>query len=182
MIDKALNALEWLRKVPTGFLLSLSVVLALLLFLPAEIAEALAIKDFRDSYRKFLGPSFLLVVSFFITKALLSLNNIRRRKANESKRLSQLHSLTAEEKGYLAQFIIHGRNTIHVAMGDGVAGGLVAKGIIYRSSNAFNVLEGPPYNLQPWARDYLSTRLDLLDGAAGAPQTNEERVFGRKRW
>ncbi|MCI5141055.1 MAG: hypothetical protein D3909_04865 [Candidatus Electrothrix sp. ATG1] len=182
MIDNVLNILEWLRKIPAGFLLALSVVLALLLFLPIEIAETLAVKEFRDSYRKFLGPSFLVVVSFFITKALLSVNNIRRIKVNKSKRLLQLHSLTAEEKGYLAQFMKCGDNTIHVAMGDGVAGGLEAKGIIYRSSNSFNILEGLPYNLQPWAQDYLCKRLSLLDGAVGAPQTNMERIFGRKTW
>lgn len=182
MIDKVLNALDWLRKVPTGFLLALSFVLALLLFLPAEIAETLAVSDFRDSYRKYLGPAFLLVVSFFITKALLFFNDFRRRKASKSRRLLQLHGLTAEEKGYLSQFILQGRNTIHVAMGDGVAGGLEAKGIIYRSSNVFNILEGPPFNLQPWARDYLSQHPDLLHGAVGAPQTNEERVFGRRGW
>jgi len=169
MIDKALSALERLRKVPTGFLLALSIVLALLLFLPADIAETLSVRVFRDSYRKFLGPAFLVVVSFFTTKVILSIINIRKRRVYQSKRLLQLHSLTAEEKGYLAQFIIKKRNTIHVAMGDGVAGGLVAKGIIYRSSNAFNILEGPPYNLQPWARDYLSQHLDLLNGAVGAP-------------
>lgn len=80
MINNILNALEWLRKIPPGFLLALSVVLALLLFLPIEIAETLAIKEFRDSYRTFLGPSFLVVISFFITNVLLSVNNIRRKK------------------------------------------------------------------------------------------------------
>ena len=182
MISNILNALEWLRKIPAGFLLTLSVVLSLLLFLPIEIAETLSIKEFRDSYRKFLGPSFLIVISFFITNVLLSVNNIRRRKANLKKRWLQLHSLTAEEKGYLAQFIRHGNNTIHVYIGDGVAGGLEAKGIIYRSSNLFYILEGVPYNIWPWAQDYLSKHLNLLECAVGAPQTNEERIFGRKKW
>jgi len=182
MINKALDTLDWLRKAPTWLLLALSIVLALLLFLPSEIAETLAVMDFRNSYRKFLGPALLLLFSFLITKALLSINDYRRMKVNQSRRLSQLHSLTAEEKGYLAQFILHGRNSIHVAMGDGVAGGLEAKGIIYRSSNAFSILEGPPFNLQPWARDYLSEHPDLLEGAVGAPQTNEERIFGHKIW
>jgi len=182
MIDKALKTLDWLRKAPTWLLLALSIVLALLLFLPSEIAETLAVRDFRNSYRKFLGPAFLIVASVFITKAQLSLNDFRRRKANQRRRLLQPLNLTAEEKGYLAQFILHGRNSIHVAMGDGVAGGLEAKGSICRSSNAFNILEGPPFNLQPWARDYLSEHPDLLEGAVGAPQTNEERIFGHKIW
>lgn len=182
MIDKALNGLDQLRKIPTGFLLALCVVLGLLLFLPDQTAETLAIKDFRDTYRKFLGPCFLLVVSFSLTKLVLSSNSYLRRKAAHKKRFLQLHYLTAEEKGYLAQFILHGQNTIHVAMGDGVAGGLEAKNIIYCASNTFNILEGPPYNLQPWARDYLRKNQHLLEGAVGRPQTNEERVFGRKRW
>jgi len=182
MIDKVLNALDWLRKVPIGFLLALLIVLALLLFLPTEIAETLAVSDFRNVYRRFLGPTFLLFASFFITKALLSLNDFRRRKASQRRRLLQLHKLTPEEKGYLAQFILHQRNTIHVAMGDGIAGGLEANGIIYCSSNEFNILEGPPFNLQPWAREYLSQYPNLLEGAVGGPQTNEERIFGGKIW
>lgn len=180
MLDSILNGLERLQKIPTAFLLALSIVLALLLFLPDNIAQPLAVKEFRDNYRKFLGPAFLLMVAFTATKCIMAAAHSVRQHSAKDARLRQLHRLTPEERGYLAAFILQQRNTIYVAPSDGVAGGLEAKAIIYRASNAFNVLEGPGYNLQPWAREYLEKNRHLLKGAVGEPLTNQERLFGRR--
>jgi hypothetical protein len=178
---KVLNILDWLRKIPGGFLLALSIVLGLLVFLPDSIADALAVKEFRTTYRTFLGPALLLTTSFALTKLIMAVWHLWQAHRSVRHRTRQLHELTAEEKGYLARFIIDGVNTIHVAFGDGVAGGLEAKGVIYVSSNTLNILEGVAYNLQPWARKELSENTNLLSGAVGRPMTNKERVFGRRR-
>ncbi len=45
---------------------------------------------------------------------------------------------------------------------DGLAGGLEAKGILFRSSNFGDPLYGFSHNLQPWARDYLKKHPELL--------------------
>ena len=180
MIDKAFNVLDWFRKTPTGFLLALSIVLGLLVFLPDGIADALAVKDFRATYRTFLGPALLLTVSFVLTKLIMAARGLGQARRKMRRRVEELRELTAEEKGYLAQFIIEGLNTIHVPFGDGVAGGLEAKGVIYRSSSMVDVLEGLAYNLQPWARRQLSEDPGLLNGARGRPMTNKEHVFGRR--
>ena len=177
-MNKSLNILEWLWKIPIAFLFTLSIVLGLIIFLPDHIADTLAVKDFRLTYRTFLGPAFLLTVSFSLTKLLMWTWRFHQDRKSFRHLVEQLHELSPEEKGYLAQFIIRGINTIHVAVGDGVAGGLEAKGIIYRSSDAFNILEGPPYNLQSWARKELSENPCLLNGAIGRPMTNRERVLG----
>ncbi len=50
---------------------------------------------------------------------------------------------------------------------DGVAGGLVAKHILYRSSSIGGRLTGFAHNIQPWAREYLTDNPHLL-GAANA--------------
>lgn len=178
MMTKIVSALDSLRNFPAGFLLALSIVLGLLVFLPDRIADALAIKDLRSAYRTFLGPSLLLTVSFLLTKLVLGLSGRRKERKGVRDRVDLLRQLTASEKGYLAQFTVLGVNTIYVALGDGVAGGLAAKNIIYQSSSVFNVLEGMPFNLQPWAYEELRQNPELLRGAIGRPLTNQERFLG----
>jgi hypothetical protein len=179
-MGNVLNILDWLRRVPGGFLLAVSIVLGLLIFLPDSVADTLAVKEFRTAYRMFLGPALLLAASFGLTKLITAAWHLWRDRRNANSRIRQLHELTPEEKGYLRRFLIDGVNTIHVAFGDGVAGGLEAKGIIYVSSDTVNILEGIAYNLHSWARKELSENVGLLAGAIGRPMTNEERVFGKR--
>jgi hypothetical protein len=71
--------------------------------------------------------------------------------------------LTNDEKMFLRPFIIDGANTRNADVTSGIAGGLVAKHIIYRSSNVGHVFGGFAYNLQPLARKLLGKNPDLLD-------------------
>lgn len=178
MIDGIFRGLDQLRRIPTGFLLAISIVLGLVLFLPDKIADTLAVKEFRNAYRSFLGPGFLLSAAFTITKIIMGIGRYFGGLRGLRLRKRQLHDLTPEEKGYLYEFIINRKNTIYVAPSDGTAGGLLAKSIIYQASTTINILEGIPFNLQPWARKYLTEHRCLLKGAVGRPLTTQERVFG----
>ena len=180
MLDKITSLVNALRKIPIGFLLALTIVLGLILFLPDTVAGKLAIREFRGDYRKFLGPAFLLGTAFLLTRIVLGCGRKIEKRRRMQCRRKQLHDLTPEEMGYLTDFVLSGRNTIYVDVDDGIAGGLLGKSIIYRSSNMFNVLDGIPYNLQPWARKYLEQHPELLDGAVGKPLTPEQKL--RSRW
>ena len=162
---------------PAGFLFALALILGLVIFLPEKTAETLAVKDFRVAYRMYLGPFFLLVVACLVAKTISAVRHHLQVRSSGRERVSQLRQLTPEERGYLAQFILEGKNTIYVAINDGVAGGLQRKGIIYRSSDLFNILEGIAYNLSSWAREELTKNSDLLSGAIGRPLTNRERLL-----
>lgn len=176
MIDKITNFLESLKNIPTYLLVAVTIALALLIFLPDRIADLLAIKDFCTSYRSWLGPAFLVAASICGAKAVIGLFGILQGKNRLKAMRLQLHNLTDEEKGYLSQFILAGKNTIYVNIDDGIAGGLSVKSIIYRSSNLFNVLDGIPYNLQPWAREYLGRHQELLADGNGTPLTPKRRL------
>jgi len=76
MLEKILNGLDKIRSIPTGFLLALSIVLGLILFLPDQVAKILAVKDFRNSYRTFLGPSFLIGIAFALTKMIMGIESL----------------------------------------------------------------------------------------------------------
>jgi hypothetical protein len=182
MIDKLTGFADYFRKIPAAFLVAIVCVLALILFIPDEIAKTLAVDEFRKNYRVFLGPAFLLTISFSVARIFLFfLGGHYQRKALKSKRQS-LHKLTPEEKGYLVPYIEGQQNSVYVGMDDGVMAGLRAKGIIYLAANMGSVLEGFAFNLQPWAREYLEKNPGLLNDYVGQPKTPQQKLFPRSRW
>lgn len=176
MIDKLTNFADYFRKVPAAFLVAIISVLCLILFIPEEVAKILAVDIFREKYRIFLGPAFLLTASFCIARIFVHFKRTADEKKKLKNRQKALHNLTPEEKGYLVQYIENGQNTIYVGIDDGVMGGLLAKGITYRASNVGDLLRGVAHNLQPWAKEYLEKNPELLNGYAGRPMTPRERL------
>jgi len=176
-------AFEWighvgstLAKLAPAPLLACGLATSILIFSSEPLAQTLGVDGFRADHRSELGGAFILSWSYLAAHLIwwfkkLATNSWRTYR-DRSTRKKQLHDLTHEEKGYLAPYVIDGVNTQYFAMEDGVAGGLAAKNIIYRSSSVFNMLDGIPYNIQPWAKDYLLTRIELLQGAV-RPQRND---------
>ena len=54
MIEKFTNLPDYFRKIPAAFLVAIISVLAMIIFLPENIAKTLAIAEFRIAYSKFL--------------------------------------------------------------------------------------------------------------------------------
>jgi hypothetical protein len=153
-MKKVTEISEYFRKIPVPFLVAIISVLALILFLPDPVAKTLAIDEFRVNFRALLGPTLLLAVSFLIARFYIFLRSgvVEKKKLKAQQQI--LHKLTSHEKGYLIQFL-EGQNTLYKGIDDGVMGGLIAKGIAYRSSQVGNYIDGFAHNLQPWAREYL---------------------------
>jgi hypothetical protein len=97
-------------------------------------------------------------------------------ESNTKKKYDYLKQLTPEEKGYLIPYIEEQQNTINVGMDDGIMAGLCAKGITYRAANIGDLLNGFAFNLQPWARDYLNSKPELLNDYSGEPMTPREKL------
>lgn len=171
MIDKLTGIADYFRKIPVAFLVAIVCVLWLILFLPLETAKILAVDKFRDNYRVFLGPAFLLASSFLVARLFMFMMQGYSEKRLLKLKQKALHKLTPEEKGYLIPYIEGQQNTVYVGMEDGIMSGLVAKGITYRAANMGDLLHGFAFNLQPWAREYLENNRHLLDGYAGQPMT-----------
>ncbi len=98
-----------------------------------------------------------------------------KKRENLKKSQEQLHKLTPDEKAYLVPYVIKDENTQYFLIEDGVAGGLVAKGIIYQASSVGDMIMGWAYNIQPWVKDYLSENPKCLEGANPNPK-------GPPRW
>ncbi len=138
----------------------------LLLFLPNSIAHRIGVAEFRQLHRGYLGGAFVASISLLAAYGLSATfhaigNRLDDRRVRRVT-LKTLRTLTSDEKQFLRTFIFDGRNTVHAAISDGVSGGLVARRIVYRSSNIIERLAAP-YNLQPIARKLLTENPSLLD-------------------
>jgi hypothetical protein len=83
-----------------------------------------------------------------------------------------LRKLTPDEKAYLAPYILNAENSRNFLIEDGVAGGLVAKGILYRPSTIGSLLGGWAHNMQPWAREFLDSHRECLVGASAGRENS----------
>ncbi len=167
-ILKLMNSLLGrLAYLPVSFLVSIAMVLGLILFSSAEIANTLSVDEFRMKYRAYLGPAFLVTV-FLLFSRLCSIGARKYRGWRNLKRTQKLlHQLTPEEKGYLVPYILGQTNTIHARLDDGIIGGLLMKRVVFRVGDVGYLNGENPFNLQPWARNYLEQNPHLLDGHQG---------------
>lgn len=169
---------DYFRKVPPAFLVAITTILGLILFLPEEIVKTLAVDEFRIKYRVWIGPTFLLAVLFLGARPYMYLRQEYFQWRQFKSMQKQLHQLTPEEKGYLLPYIKEQKNTIYVGPEDGIMNGLVAKGIICRVSDSGTHTEGFPFNLESWAREYLGKNTNLLEGHSGEPMTPVRKLLG----
>lgn len=177
MMDTLTGFADYFRKIPAAFLVAIVSVLGLMLFLPEDYAETLAVDGFRNEYRVFLGPAFLLALSFCAARIFNFFMQGYQQKRALEKRQKALHCLTPQEKGYLIPYIEGQQNTVNVGMDDGVMGGLRSKGITYLAANVGDALNGFAFNLKPWARKYLEKNPKLLDGYDGRPMTPRQKLY-----
>ncbi len=179
MLDQITQVLSSLRSISPAVFLGLAIATGTVLFIDEGLAVTLGVENLRQEYRGHLGLGLLVSLSilasqslWFVGEAIQEARKRRKKKRNLRKKREldelQLHKLTPDEKAYLLPFI-YGENTMYFKMEDGVAGGLEAKNIIYRSSNMGSLVRGWAYNLQPWAREYLEANSYLLEGANSSP-------------
>ncbi|MCA0973108.1 superinfection exclusion B family protein [Halomonas denitrificans] len=179
MLERLTSVADYFRNIPAAFLVAIVTVLGLILFLPEEYAKIVAVDGFRNEYRVYLGPAFLLTLSFCVARVFIFIMQGQAQRKALKARLQSLRNLTPEEKGYLVPYIEGQQNSVYVGMEDGVMSGLRAKGITYLAANMGDMLNGFAFNLQPWAREYLESNPHLLDGHAGYPMTPQQKLYSR---
>lgn len=89
-------------------------------------------------------------------------------KKIESIKLSKQHESNIKntsrvEREILARYITEDTTTIAFDFRDGIINGLIAKGILYKSSQASNPFSYDfDHNIRPWAWKYLKENPELL--------------------
>lgn len=161
MNERYQQAISFLWEMRMALLIAIWTTVAIILFLPAKIAQTVAVDEFREEYRIFLGPTLIMVTAIFIARAyVLSEDGIRGYLARR-RRDAQLRELTQEEVILVARML--SETTIYVPLSDGVMGGLVAKRIAYRASSIAAHYTSFAYNLYPWVREYAQANPEILD-------------------
>ena len=159
--------------------LALSIATTMLLAAPSPIARTAGLEAFRETNRARLGMVLVAGGSLFLAGVGLWCV-MQVVDAAGSRRVSQglefhLRQLTAKEKGHLKPYLVAKDASLSFAIDDGVAHGLVGKGIIYPAGGMATLrTEKQPYNIQPWALRYLKKNRSLLEGAEGAPVIPDE--------
>jgi hypothetical protein len=146
-----------------------AILIAGLLFLmaPASVLGFMSLNDFW--LRPYIGIVTIVAASLLVMHGagyLVDRVKEKRAKKREQEEWEKnvadtLSSLTPAEKRALQPYILKNQNSQLFNYGNGVANGLVAKNILYIASQ-LGYWNNFPYNLQPWAREYLAKHLELL--------------------
>ena len=173
VLEAIASFLTTLLKASPVLLLGISIACGTVLFIPEDLASKLAITEFRQQYRAYIGGTFILSSSIVLAQfAWLFIQSLKYKydhRISLSNKRKRLYYLTPDEKAYLVPYVFCDENTQYFLLEDGISGGLEAKGIIYRASNIGNMLDGFAYNIQPWAKHYLKNNPHLLEGANPPP-------------
>jgi hypothetical protein len=183
MLESIASALSAVKQATPTLLLGVAVAAATLLFMPVSAAETLGLSDLVKANRPYIGIALVASIALLVAQGLVGIGSlvkvqIAKKKAKQTRikseqlRLQALRKLTPDERGYLLPYIANEMNTQHFAVDDGVAGGLQAKGVIYRATNIGDMVSGFPFNIQPWAREHLTANPELLEGARRLQQNS----------
>jgi hypothetical protein len=180
MSDYAKSALEILKLAPR-YLVSLGIVAAFFLFVPDKTLKWFGIFDFAQHYRAWFAIAFIVTgVLFAVDRSITVFGWIRHKKAVaefSEARLERLHRLTEDEKQILRFYFAKQTRANLLRIDDGVVQGLVSSGIIYRSTQLGNMIEGFAHNISDFAWDYLHQHPELLDGTTNFYRTDRRDIF-----
>lgn len=178
-MEKILEKLFDIKKIPTKFLFVACVTSGILLFSPVSFLQRLNILDFKKQYGQYIGVSFLISLAFLIVILFSFFFKTLRQKFLFQKLQKQIiqniNNLDLHEKALLREFVLNQKSTLQLPFDNETVTGLVNKRIIYTVSvNGFVYLDGSYFNysLTKLADQYLTlAHLDLSE-----KPTEEEKI------
>jgi len=179
MTKEWLSLLSSVDKIRPEFLVALACSSLFLLLSPTWLLQALGLLTVIGTIKTWLGISFLLSLFLLFAKASAFAIHYAGGQLKLHKSKQFINQLTGEELGFLGEFIDRDVASIQAPIGDGLAGALMAKGLIFRASSMGNVLTGFAYSIQPWVRDYLRKRPHLWAEHAEARATKKTSSRGQ---
>ena len=127
---------------------------------PKWILDRTGLASLTTPYFAWIALAVLFGLAFLLIEASAAFLRWRKRKRAEKARFKYFARLTNDEKAILLRFM-SGENTLSFDISDGVAGGLVAKKILYVPTRMVNPVS-VPHNLDDWAREHLEKNPSLL--------------------
>ncbi|WP_122503935.1 superinfection exclusion B family protein [Bacillus velezensis] len=131
-----------------------------------ELGKTLGIKDAINNYKLYLGLVFLASTSFILSHLIwwisLGIKRVFDQKTRYKLQKDRLRNLNRREKQILSPYIFDNVRSMELSITDGTTKELEHLMIIYRSSDISSRGHYFAYNLQPWAREYLTKNKHLL--------------------
>lgn len=175
MIEKIVEGVFNLKKIPAKFMAVICAVSAVLLFAPESFITKLNLIKFNDEYGSYIGIVFLLSGGFTLIAILTSMYNQTRgyllkrkikRMVDES-----LQGLTFHEQAVLREFFIEGKDVIELPIHDPVVISLQNKYLVFQVSGSGLVKYGDAF-FSCKITDYARKRLtyDIIN----LPRNNDK--------
>ena len=112
-MEKFLEKLFDINKIPTKLIIVIWLSSALILFVPQEFLTKLSLEGFLKEYGKFIGISFIISSGFTLIALWTYITRLigRRRLSKKIKEsiVRNINNLDFHEKALLREFFIHGR-------------------------------------------------------------------------
>lgn len=153
-----LSILPAIDKIRSEFLMALVVANLFLLLSPPWLLRALGFLQAIEGIRTWLGITLILSLCLLATRAAGWAMHYAGNELQLLRSKKYLKQLSGEELGFLGEFIARDVASIQAPIGDGLAGALMAKRLIFQASQMGHVLSGFAYGIQTWVRDYLVKR------------------------
>lgn len=165
IIAEISDAIKTVAQIAVKPLLAVAIGAGAILYAPPTVVAAAGLTDLLTKYRMWIGLALLASCAFLCAHGLswifgfiaAALDGVRMRKV----RRKWLTTLTPDEKAILTPYIREQAASVTYSLNDGAVRGLEGKGILYRASSVSYGLEFP-FNMQPWAREILSSEPELL--------------------
>lgn len=173
--------IEFLKLAPR-YLIALGLMAACLLFLPDDFLKKIGVSQFAQDNRSWLGLIFIGTTALFIVSVtgdmFKSIRRWWRKRRAFTEITNRLHRLTEDEKQILRYYIAKQTRANTLRINDGVVQGLVADGILYRSTSMGSLVEGFGYKISDIAWNYLNVFPNLLEGSTNTYRTDKRE----RRW
>lgn len=143
----------------------------------------LGLTDFRSTYHAAITLTAIVSSAVLLGQIVgmgydWAASNFTRRtkaKSETQEHVAMISGLTFEEKRYLHFYFLTHKDCLMYPASDGVVGGLVRQGVLYKSSGSF--MSGVDYvgvNLEPWARKTMEQMIAERDERLKVPGMFED--------
>lgn len=160
------QVIEWF-KISNTHLFAIAIGCSIVIFAPDNFLRKLGLFNIKEAHQTIISISLLLALSMLGARGCAAIISWIKQRFIWHKNLKEmrkrLNDLTSEEKQILRKYILGNTRTQDLLIQDGVANGLVAAKVLYRSANVGSMMGGFAFNMQPWAWVYLKENPYLLE-------------------
>lgn len=184
-MDKFLDKLFDIKKIPTKLLFVIWLSSGLILFVPQNFLTKLNLADFLKDYGKYIGIAFLVSSAFLLVILINYLGKLitrkRLTKKIRSSILKDIKYLDMHEKALLREFYINNKQTLQMPLDNETVVGLLNKHIIYQaSSTGFTYLHGIyfTFSMTEIVSDNLTP--ELIDLPQNPTEEDKRRIISQR--